>query len=73
MPNNPAQECSPIVDRMWGPDRFHTFLGIGRRTFQTWRALGKLPDPDLKIGRVIRWRESTIHRWVEAQKRRTHL
>lgn len=46
---------------------FAKLLGIGRRTFQTWRAAGKLPLPDLRIGHTVRWRASTVEAWLADQ------
>lgn len=41
-------------------------LGIAKRTVHTWRASGELPKPDLKIGKTVRWRRSTIDKWITA-------
>jgi predicted DNA-binding transcriptional regulator AlpA len=41
------------------------FLVCDRRTIERLRASGKLPRPDLSIGRSPRWRASTIQAWVE--------
>jgi len=40
-------------------------LKVSRRKLQSWRALGKLPKPDLHIGKVIRWNRKTISLWIE--------
>lgn len=40
-------------------------FGVGRRTVERWRAGGMLPPPDLAVGRVKRWRPSTVARWLE--------
>jgi predicted DNA-binding transcriptional regulator AlpA len=42
------------------------FLVCDRRTIERLRASGKLPKPDLLIGRRSpRWLESTIQAWIE--------
>jgi predicted DNA-binding transcriptional regulator AlpA len=41
-------------------------LAIGRRTLQSWRATGKLPPPDVAIGKILRWRRKTIENWITA-------
>lgn len=51
-------------DPLLSPSDFWRYLNIGRRTFCTWRAAGKLPAPDLAEGRIIRWRMSTIEEWL---------
>lgn len=60
-----------VSDQMLSPADFSRMLQIGRRTFQTWRAAGKLPKPDLAIGKVIRWRRSTVEKWINRQARDT--
>lgn len=41
------------------------YLGVSRRTFQTWRSGNKLPCPDLRVGRTIRYKVSTLRAWVD--------
>ena len=58
------KETSDNNLKMLGPSDFVSLLNISRRTFQTWRAAGKLPQPDLHIGKVIRWKSETIQEWL---------
>ena len=44
-----------------------TFVGISLRTCKRWVAEGVLPAPDLRIRGIVRWRPSTIERWVDRQ------
>jgi len=53
------------LDALLSPSEFAQLLGIGRRTFQSWRAAGKLPTPDLHEGKIIRWRRTTIQSWLD--------
>ena len=39
-------------------------LGVSKRTVERWRAAGVLPQPDLTIGRVKRWKLSTLWEWM---------
>lgn len=55
-------------NKMLSPREFAQFLGVSRRTFQTWRAAGKLPPPDVDIGRVLRWAPETIRDWLSENK-----
>ena len=57
------------IPPMLSPQEFAQLLGIGRRTFQTWKAAGKLPPPDLCVGKVIRWKPATIDRWLAEQSK----
>ncbi len=40
-------------------------LNGSRRTIEHLRAAGKLPRPDLHIGKMPRWKAETIRRWIE--------
>jgi hypothetical protein len=40
-------------------------LGISRRALERERSAGRLPRPDLTLGRMPLWRVETIRRWVE--------
>lgn len=61
---------SEHIGRLLSPKEVATLLNISRRTFQTWRAAGRLPDPDLRIGKVIRWRAESIDAWMASLSRR---
>ena len=52
---------------MLSPADLAKHLNASRRTLQTWRSAGKLPPPDLHIGKIIRWKFETINTWL-AQK-----
>jgi predicted DNA-binding transcriptional regulator AlpA len=38
-------------------------MGVDVRTLRRWPAAGRFPPPDKKIGRVMRWRPSTVIAW----------
>jgi hypothetical protein len=40
-------------------------LNASRRTVERMRSAGRLPRPDLHLGRVPRWKPETIQRWIE--------
>ncbi len=48
-------------------------LGIGDSTAKHWRAEGKLPPADFAMGGIVRWRASTIERWIVSNRERTSL
>ena len=64
----PQPTAAPLP-AMLTPDDFRRVLNIGRRTFQTWRAAGRLPVPDLEIGKVLRWRPETVSAWLAGEKK----
>lgn len=39
-------------------------LGVSRRTIERERSAGRLPKPDLHIGKAPLWRPETIQRWI---------
>lgn len=68
-PQTETSHANTRGEQLVSPEGFAAYLAIGRRTFQTWRAVGKLPPPDLSLGKVIRWRWTTIDTWLEAKRR----
>ena len=42
-------------------------LACSRREVERMRSAGKLPTPDLMIGRSPRWRAATLRAWIDAQ------
>jgi predicted DNA-binding transcriptional regulator AlpA len=40
-------------------------LNASRRVVERLKSAGKLPRPDLIIGRMPRWRPDTIRQWIE--------
>jgi predicted DNA-binding transcriptional regulator AlpA len=40
-------------------------LSCSRRSVEGMRSAGRLPRPDLSIGKMPRWRPETIRRWIE--------
>lgn len=41
-------------------------LGCARRTVERLRSAGKFPGPDVRVGKLPRWRPETLNRWIEA-------
>ena len=39
--------------------------GIGVRTLWRWVSAGTFPQPDLRCGRIVRWRRVTVATWIE--------
>lgn len=40
-------------------------LNCSRRVVEGLRSAGRLPKPDLKIGKMPRWRPDTVRAWIE--------
>lgn len=60
------RSTSPEPQSMLSLDDVAQLLGIAKRTLHTWRASGELPKPDLKIGKTVRWRRTTIENWISS-------
>jgi hypothetical protein len=41
-------------------------LGVSRRIIERERSAGRLPKPDLHIGRMPLWRVETVRAWLES-------
>ena len=64
--------CSPeapgsghIIEPMLSIDDLAALLGCSRRLVERMRSAGKIPKPDIKIGKMPRWKPETIRRWIE--------
>jgi hypothetical protein len=58
---------SLAFSRLLSTDDIATLLHAGRRTVERMRAGGKLPKPDLFVGKMPRWKADTIFGWIDAQ------
>lgn len=54
------------MDRLLSARTVRELIDAPDRTFRRWVAGGKFPPPDRRIGRVLRWRESTVRQFIEA-------
>jgi len=48
------------LDRLLPVSRVCEILAVSDRSLRRWVHLGLVPPPDVRIGRNLRWRESTI-------------
>jgi hypothetical protein len=39
-------------------------LNCSRRLVERMRSAGRVPKPDIKIGKMPRWKPETIQRWI---------
>ncbi len=51
-------------------DELANAVGVSRRALERERAAGRLPKPDLHIGKMPLWRVETIRGWLERGDRR---
>jgi hypothetical protein len=60
--NTPAVS---IHDKLtWGWDDIAALTGLSRRLLERQLSSGKMPPPDLRIGRRVLWRPNTIRSWI---------
>jgi hypothetical protein len=56
----------PILERLtWGLNDLAALTGLSRRSLERARSGGRLPPPDLRVGKRVLWRRETIRRWIE--------
>src|SRR5262245_6296558 len=61
----PERTLPPGIEPMLGIDDLATLLSCSRRLVERMRSAGKVPKPDIKIGKMPRWKPETIRRWIE--------
>lgn len=55
------------IDRLLPVSRVCEILAVSDRSLRRWVHLGLVPPPDVRIGRNLRWRESTIRAVVSGE------
>ena len=55
-----------LIEKTLTREAVSAALGVTLETLRKWRAEGKFPPPDIRIGRIPRWHPSTIDAWVQA-------
>lgn len=58
---------APPIERLYSTDDLADVLNVGRRTVERLRSAGKLPKPDLHVGKMPRWRPETVRAWLDRQ------
>lgn len=66
---NNTDEMTGTVERLtYRLNELVTAIGVSRRTVEGLRSSGRLPRPDITIGRIPLWLRETIHVWLTSQK-----
>jgi predicted DNA-binding transcriptional regulator AlpA len=58
-------DALPIEPLLWGKREAWTALNISDRTLDRLIGSGRFPRPDVRIGRMPRWKPATIRAWIE--------
>ena len=71
-PLAPADGAKPvnaghIIEPMLSIDDLTRILSCSRRLVERMRAGGRLPEPDIRVGKMPRWKPSTIRTWIERE------
>ncbi len=70
-PEHPLPEAMPGrtlpagIEPMLGIDDLAALLSCSRRLVERMRSAGKVPRPDIKIGKMTLWKAATIRAWIE--------
>lgn len=54
-----------MEDRLLSAKSVRGLLDCGDRTLRRWIGSGRFPKADIRIGRNLRWRESTVRQFIE--------
>jgi predicted DNA-binding transcriptional regulator AlpA len=63
--DSPPPNAGHIIEPLLSIDDLAAILSCSRRLIERMRSAGRLPKPDIKIGKMPRWRPETIRRWIE--------
>jgi predicted DNA-binding transcriptional regulator AlpA len=66
-PASTASTVATSIDPLLAQVDLCRVLVTSQRTIDRLRASGRLPRPDLHIGRSPRWRPDTIRSWIDQQ------
>jgi len=65
-PKTPA--TATTLEPMLGIDDLASVLNISRRGLERLRTAKKVPEPDLVLGRMPRWKPATIRTWIDSSR-----
>jgi excisionase family DNA binding protein len=66
---DPAPEAAPrhpTIEPLMGISDMAQLLRVSRRTVERLLSAGRMPAPDIVIGRLPRWRAESIRGWIAA-------
>ncbi len=61
----PGRTLSASIEPMLHIDDLAALLSCSRRLVERMRSAGKVPKPDIHVGRCPRWKPATIRAWIE--------
>jgi hypothetical protein len=60
----PGLTVAAAIEPLLSIDDLATILNCSRRLVERMRSAGKVPKPDMHVGRCPRWMPATIRRWI---------
>ncbi len=64
-PRGPMPARPGGIEPLLGIDELAWLLNCSRRLIERLRASGRIPPADLRIGKMPRWKRSTIDQWID--------
>jgi hypothetical protein len=64
--SNTAPTLPASVERLITPDDWPLILSVSVTTVERLRRAKRLPEPDLFLFSLPRWRASTVRNWIES-------
>jgi len=61
----PGRTLPASIEPLLHIDHIAEILSCSRRLVERMRAAGKLPRPDIHVGKCPRWKPTTIRIWIE--------
>jgi hypothetical protein len=61
-----TRAAAPAVEPMLSIADLAAMLNASRRTTERLKSAGKLPKPDLHVGKMPRWKPETVRSWIDA-------
>lgn len=62
----PDTSTTPISRLALSAEEAAAAHGVSVRTWWSWDRKGLVPEPDLRIGKVVRWKVTTLSDWLAA-------
>jgi predicted DNA-binding transcriptional regulator AlpA len=64
-----TKEQPPVARITLRLDEVAEAVGVSRRVLERERAAGRMPKPDIRIGKMPLWRPETIYTWINPGKK----
>ena len=61
----PGRTLPASIEPMLGIDDLAVLLSCSRRYVERMRSAGKVPKPDIHVGKCPRWKPATIRAWID--------